>query len=167
LSEATIRHHVIAQSFERGQGYYRNGSVTSLIQRGNVLSASVEGSEVDPYRISIHFDKGGITSAICTCLYDYEGWCKHIVATLLTCLHQPDQIEQRSELAELLAPLNQAQYYYHAVNWLRKVRAAYLQLGQLEEWKRYRTALIQTHARKRKLVSLLQSARLHLRVVGR
>jgi uncharacterized Zn finger protein len=106
LSEATIRHHALAQSFDRGQGYYRNGSVTSLIQRGNVLSASVEGSEADPYRISIQFNKGGITSATCSCPYDYEGCCKHIVATLLTCLHQPDQIEQRSKLAELAAGSN-------------------------------------------------------------
>ncbi len=50
----------------------------------------------------------------------------------------------------------QAQYYHHAINWLRRVRAAHLQLGQQEEWKRYRTALLQTHARKRKLVSMLQ-----------
>ncbi len=109
LSEATIRHHAVAPSFDRGQGYYHNGSVSSLIQRGSVLSANVEGSEADPYRIRIHFDKGGITSATCTCPYDYEGWCKHIVATLLTCLHQPDQIEQRSELAELLEPLSREQ----------------------------------------------------------
>ncbi|NJP10171.1 MAG: hypothetical protein HC866_12395 [Leptolyngbyaceae cyanobacterium RU_5_1] len=49
-----------------------------------------------------------------------------------------------------------AQYYYYAVNWLRKVRAAQLQLGQSENWKRYRKTLLQTHARKRKLVSMLQ-----------
>ncbi len=106
LSEVTIRHHAIAQSFERGQEYYRSGSAYSLVQRGNSLSAQVEGSEVDPYRVNIQFDIGGITSVTCTCPYDYEGWCKHIVATLLTCLHQPDQIDQRPELAKLLAPLN-------------------------------------------------------------
>lgn len=109
LSEVTIRHHAIAQSFERGQEYYRSGSAYSLVQRGNSLSAQVEGSEVDPYRVNIQFDIGGITSVTCTCPYDYEGWCKHIVATLLTCLHQPDQIDQRPELAKLLAPLNREQ----------------------------------------------------------
>lgn len=109
LSEVTIRHHAIAQSFERGQEYYRSGSAYSLVQRGNSLSAQVEGSEVDPYRVNIQFDIGGITSLTCTCPYDYEGWCKHIVATLLTCLHQPDQIDQRPELAKLLAPLNREQ----------------------------------------------------------
>ena len=109
LSEATIRRHTTVQSFDRGQSYFQAGSVASLIERGNVLSASVEGSEAEPYRIQFHFDKGGITSAICTCPYDFEGWCKHIVATLLTCLHQPDQIEQRPELAKLLAPLSREQ----------------------------------------------------------
>ncbi len=109
LSEASIRRHATSQSFERGQNYYKRSSVTSLIQRGNELSANVEGSEFDPYRISIDFNKGGITSAFCTCPYNFEGWCKHIVATLLTCLHQPDRIEQRPELTELLAPLTREQ----------------------------------------------------------
>uniref|UniRef100_A0A7C3PFC3 SWIM-type domain-containing protein n=1 Tax=Oscillatoriales cyanobacterium SpSt-418 TaxID=2282169 RepID=A0A7C3PFC3_9CYAN len=109
LSEATIRYHTTAQSFERGQDYCRADSVNSLVQRGNTLSAKVEGSEVESYRITIQFDKGGITHAFCTCPYEYEGWCKHIVATLLTCLHQPDQTEQRPELAKVLASLNRRQ----------------------------------------------------------
>jgi uncharacterized Zn finger protein len=109
LSEAIIRHHTIAQSFERGQGYYWAGSVNSLIQRGDRLFAKVEGSEVNAYQVDVHFDQGGITRATCTCPYDYEGWCKHIVAVLLTCLHQPDRIEQRPELAALLASLNHEQ----------------------------------------------------------
>jgi uncharacterized Zn finger protein len=109
LSEATIRHHTIAQSFERGQSYYRAGSVHSLIQRGDRLLARVEGSEAIDYQVDVQFDQGCITRATCTCPYDYEGWCKHIVATLLTCLHQPNRIEQRPELATLLASLNREQ----------------------------------------------------------
>jgi uncharacterized Zn finger protein len=85
------------------------GSVASLIQRGNQISASVEGSEAEPYHISIDFDSGGITCALCNCPYGYESWCKHIVATLLTCLHHPDRIQQRPALAELLAPLSREQ----------------------------------------------------------
>jgi uncharacterized Zn finger protein len=109
LNEVSIRGHASSQSWERGQDYYQSGSVTSIIQRGNELSAHVEGSEIDPYHISIGFNKGGITSVFCTCPYDFEGWCKHIIATLLTCLHQPNRIEQRPELDELLAPLTREQ----------------------------------------------------------
>lgn len=109
LTEATIRSHTSPKSFDRGQDYYQSGSVGTLIQRGNVLSAKVEGSEVEPYRVTIYFDPGGITHAHCSCPFDYGGWCKHIVAILLTCLYQPEQVEQRPELTQLLAALNREQ----------------------------------------------------------
>jgi uncharacterized Zn finger protein len=109
LSEATIRRHANAKSYDRGQGYYQSGAVESLVQRGNTVSGWVEGSEVEPYQVTLCFDKGGITAADCTCPYDFDGWCKHIVATLLTCLHHPDEIEQRPELTELLTPLSHEQ----------------------------------------------------------
>jgi uncharacterized Zn finger protein len=137
LSEASIRRHATSQSLERGQDYYKSGSVTSLIQRGNELSAKVEGSEIDPYRISICFDKGGTTSAFCTCPYNFEGWCKHIIATLLTCLHQPDRIEQRPELSEWLAPLTREQLQsilqslaQEQPDWMDEIEAQIMRLTQ-------------------------------------
>jgi len=109
ISEATIRQQATAESFRRGENYYQGGAVISLVQRGNMLQAEVEGSQYEPYRVSITFDEGGITSAVCDCPYDWGGWCKHIVATLLTCLHEPDVIEERPTLDELLADLDHAQ----------------------------------------------------------
>jgi uncharacterized Zn finger protein len=55
------------------------------------------------------FDEGGITAVACSCPYDRGGWCKHIVAVLLTCLHDPDEIEVRPDLEELLTDLDRAQ----------------------------------------------------------
>jgi uncharacterized Zn finger protein len=106
LSELTIRHHSTSQSFDRGEAYYRSKAVVALIQRGNTIQAEVEGSEVENYRVSIGFDAGGITSALCTCPYEFEGWCKHIVAALLTCARQPKAIEHGPTLAELLDRLD-------------------------------------------------------------
>lgn len=106
LSRANIRRNTNTQSFSRAEEYYRPKAVTDLIQRGNLIQADVEGSELRAYRISIQFDQAGITSAHCTCPYDYDGWCKHIVATLLTCLEQPNSIEERPPLAELLKHLD-------------------------------------------------------------
>ena len=48
----------------------------------------------------------GETTADCTCAYSYGGWCKHIVATLLTVLHRPESIEVHTPLLELLGPLD-------------------------------------------------------------
>lgn len=109
ISETTIQHHATDNSFSRGTDYYQRGAVTDLVQRGNTIHAEVEGSEVAPYRVNLEFDSGGITSAHCTCPYDYEGWCKHIVAVALTWVRQPDCIELRPTLPQLLDRLDHVQ----------------------------------------------------------
>jgi uncharacterized Zn finger protein len=109
LSETAIRRQATAESFSRGENYYQGGAVVSLVQRGNVLQAEVEGSQYEPYRVQVTFDEGGITGAACDCPYDWGGWCKHIVATLLACLHEPDLVEERPTLDELLAGLDREQ----------------------------------------------------------
>ncbi len=109
LSEAAIRQQATAESFRRGEDYYRRGAVVSVVQRGNILQAEVEGSQYEPYRVRVTFDEGGVTSAVCDCPYDWGGWCKHIVATLLACLHEPDSVEERPTLDELLAELDREQ----------------------------------------------------------
>jgi uncharacterized Zn finger protein len=105
LTLDTLQRYTTSQSYQRGEAYYRSGSVTSLIQRKHTLLAEVEGNDPTPYRITIDFDDGGIKTADCTCPYAYEGWCKHIVATLLTCIHKPETVVQRPTLAQLLDPL--------------------------------------------------------------
>jgi uncharacterized Zn finger protein len=109
ISEATIQHHATDQSFSRGEDYYEQGAVIDLVQRGNTISAEVEGSEVTPYHVSLQFDSGGITATTCTCPYDYAGWCKHIVATALTWVRQPDRLEVRPTLPQLLDRLDHVQ----------------------------------------------------------
>jgi uncharacterized Zn finger protein len=109
LSIAYIRDYSDVQSFARGETYYAQGAVVSLVQREQRLQAEVEGNTPLPYRVQILFDPGGITAATCTCPYDWGGWCKHIVATLLTCLHQPDAIVQRPPLTPQLATLSTEQ----------------------------------------------------------
>lgn len=109
ISEATIRHHATAASLSRGEEYYERGAVIDLVQRGNRVDAGVEGSEVVPYRVSLQVDSGGITAVHCTCPYDYEGWCKHIVATALTWVRQPHRLEVRPTLPQLLDRLNHKQ----------------------------------------------------------
>lgn len=109
ISETTIQHHATSNSFNRGEDYYQQGAVTNLVQRGNTIQAKVEGSEVAPYGVRLQFDSGGITSAYCTCPYDYEGWCKHIVAVALTWVRQPDFLELRPTLPQLLDRLDHVQ----------------------------------------------------------
>jgi len=109
FTEATIRQFATAESFRRGEEYYEQGAVISMIRRGNVLQAEVEGSQYEPYQVRVTFDAAGIAEAGCTCPYDWGGWCKHIVATLLAALDEPEEIEERPPVAEMLARLNRDQ----------------------------------------------------------
>ncbi len=109
LTEIGIRERASAESLRRGQEYYDWGAVVSLTRRGDVVEAEVEGSQPEPYIVHVEFDEGGITDARCNCPYDWGGWCKHIVATLLACLHEPESIAERPPLEQSLAGLDRDQ----------------------------------------------------------
>ena len=109
FTEVDIRAGTNSQSFERGSSYYRDGAVSDVVRRGNLLTAQVSGSAYAPYEIAVTLlDDEGIGSATCTCPYDWGGYCKHIVAVLLTVLHG-DEITVKPELDTLLAGLTEAQ----------------------------------------------------------
>ena len=109
LSEAVIRRYTTESSFQRGYSYYKQGAVLSVILRGNQLTAEVEGSQYEPYRVRITLEADGIADAYCSCPYDWGGYCKHIVAVLLTYIHNPELVEERPPLEELLAEMDRDQ----------------------------------------------------------
>lgn len=80
VTKETIRALASAESFARGQSYLDDGAVSDLVQRGDRLTAEVEGSEFEPYQVSLRLHDGGVADAHCTCPYDWGGYCKHIVA---------------------------------------------------------------------------------------
>jgi uncharacterized Zn finger protein len=106
LDEVRIQEHASPESFRRGEDYYRQGAVLSLTRRDNVLDAEVAGSDLAPYTVRVSFDEAGITSATCSCPYEWGGWCKHIVAALLACLHEPETVRELPALEETLSTLD-------------------------------------------------------------
>ena len=109
FTEADVRAGTNDQSFQRGSSYQRSSAVHDIVRRGNLLTARVQGSEYAPYEIAVSLlDDGSIGAATCTCPYDWGGYCKHIVAVLLTVL-QGDKITVKPELDTLLAGLTEAQ----------------------------------------------------------
>lgn len=103
IDEALIRKNATAQSFERGQQYARSQAVDDLVWRDPFLQASVAGN--DYYRVTIGFKSQKVDSAICSCPYDFGGWCKHIVAVLLQ-VNENKNIEERPSLNQMLAQLD-------------------------------------------------------------
>jgi uncharacterized Zn finger protein len=109
VREATIRALATPESLARGRSYLNDGAVSDLIRRGNRLIAEVEGSEFAPYKVSIRLHDDGIADARCSCLYDWGGYCKHIVAVLLKFVDEATDIIERKPIAELLRALDQEQ----------------------------------------------------------
>ncbi len=110
-TEAEIAKNTTDKVYQRGVDYYEQGSVLSVVRRGDLMQAEVEGSEDDPYLVSIVAGPQSVKEADCTCPYgeEWSGWCKHIVATLLFCLNNGGEVEERPPLKTLLRALDREQ----------------------------------------------------------
>ena len=87
-----IQQRCTEQSFTRGLDYFHAGAIGNPTLHNYTLSAICEGTDIDPYRVTVELMPTGIASTDCSCPYDWEGDCKHIVALLLTYVEEPDAI---------------------------------------------------------------------------
>lgn len=106
LTEGIIRALSTPQSFERGQQYYHAGAVFNTYRQGDLLFGECKGSTAPAYRLRVELDEGGVRAAFCTCPYEMGGYCKHIVALLLSCLYTPEEFTERRGIDDMLAGLN-------------------------------------------------------------
>jgi hypothetical protein len=100
LTEADIQARCTESSFERGWSYYTGGAVRQRTRLDDGLKTRVAGTYT--YRVTIRESPGHL-SAFCTCPYDWGGDCKHIVATLLAWLHEPESFRAPADLRAALA----------------------------------------------------------------
>lgn len=100
---AALRSHADAERRRRGEAYLEEGAVRDVTRRGDEVTARVQGTRLEPYRVTVHLAASGVAQASCTCPYDGGGWCKHIVATVLALVEDDERVEQRPALRELLA----------------------------------------------------------------
>jgi uncharacterized Zn finger protein len=107
LSEQQIKLYTTSTVYQRGVAYYKSEAVVDIVQYGEQIKAQVAGSQHQDYQVVIDFDKSGIQSCQCDC--PYHSYCKHLVAVLLTCLHQPKSVEQVESLANRVQQLSKVQ----------------------------------------------------------
>ena len=87
-----IQERCTEQSFTRGLDYFHAGAIGNPTLHDYTLSATCEGTDIDPYRVTVELMLTGIATTDCSCPYDWGGDCKHIVALLLTYVEEPDAI---------------------------------------------------------------------------
>jgi len=118
LTEAAVRRLARPQSFDRGENYYAKGAVVEVVRRGNALRGRVEGSQYEPYRVQVDLDETGIANTACSCPYDHGGICKHRVAVLLTAIREPEAVDERPPVEDLLTDLDRDALYDLVVDLL-------------------------------------------------
>ena len=92
ITEDQIQDRCTKQVFSRGEGYFYDEAIENPMFHDWTLSANCQGSEDTPYYVSVELTPTGIADAACSCPYDWGGDCKHIVALLLTYVHEPEEI---------------------------------------------------------------------------
>lgn len=99
ITTSQINQGCTTTSYQRGNGYQRNGSVSDMdMTRENKLTASVSGS--DEYAVIIEQNNRQVIGR-CDCPYDLSGACKHIVAVLLEAMVNKKMIENFEPITEL------------------------------------------------------------------
>ncbi len=102
LSEADLQGYSDVASFRKGYDYYLQHAIVEPTLSGSVLRAFCQGSSGRSYRVEATLLPAGdksahkVVSAGCSC--PQGGFCKHLVALLLTWVHQPERFVVRSRL---------------------------------------------------------------------
>lgn len=92
-----------AVTHQRGQAYFKNGQVQSLLEEGEVISAEVQGSE--EYQVEFWIEEDSSLAYQCDC--PVGGLCKHCVAVGLAWLARPAQKSGGMNLQDVRQYLNQ------------------------------------------------------------
>jgi len=105
LTEEAIAAQTDHASFTRGRTYFRQGRIFDTVLRGNTLRAQCEGSAEAAYIVQATLVPAGETPAVAVFACDCPrgGFCKHVVALLLTWLHHPERFAIQPPIAALLA----------------------------------------------------------------
>ena len=103
ITESMIPPGANSESVRHGEEYHREGAISNTNIQGTLLSGECAGTYAPYYRVQVELDEAGIADASCTCLYEYGGYCKHIVALLLAYIHRPKSLTVRKAPEELLA----------------------------------------------------------------
>ena len=102
LSEADLQAYSDEASFQKGYDYYLHHAIVEPNLSESVLRAFCHGSGLSPYHVEATLLPEGeksahkLISASCSC--PCGDFCKHLVALLLTWIHQPERFVVRSGL---------------------------------------------------------------------
>jgi uncharacterized Zn finger protein len=111
LTDDMIAAQTDSGSFSRGKTYFRGGRIFAAVRRGSTLRARCHGSSGGPYLVEAKLAPADRPKAKKPVSYSCDcprgGFCKHVVALLLTWIADPSSFVVRPPLGEMLAGKSQ------------------------------------------------------------
>ena len=167
ITESAIKSASSSESFTRGYKLYQSGAIFDTFRQGDLLTGKCEGSSAPFYQIRVQLDEGGIQEASCTCPYDWGGYCKHIVALMLTYNHNPDAFIEQKNISEQLGQLDKDALVHlitkmvdknpDLYSWLQTAIPAVSVKSQPAQQRNKRKTEVSKSAYKRQIQSILHS----------
>ena len=92
ISNESIRNLCNSKTYQKGLDYYSEGRVNNVTIKGKRIYASVRGTY--NYNVKKTMKKDYIFDS-CSCPYDWDGSCKHVIATLLHVQNNEEEITRK------------------------------------------------------------------------
>ena len=102
LSRSDVRNWTEQRFYNRGETYFREERIQRPRREERILKAECQGSQPSPYHVEATLDDDGIADAECSCPMGGGGYCKHVVALLLTWVEAPENFSELASLEESL-----------------------------------------------------------------
>jgi len=167
MTENILKSLSSPESFTRGHDLYQSDAVFDTFRQGDLLTGKCKGSSAPFYMLRVQLDEGGIQEASCTCPYDWGGYCKHIIALMLTYMHNPDAFIEQKNIKELLGQLDKDGLVYlitkivdknpDLYSWLQTAIPAASAKSQPTQQRDKRKTEVSKTAYKRQIQSILHS----------
>lgn len=167
MTENILKSLSSPESFTRGHDLYQSDAVFDSFRQGDILTGKCEGSSAPFYQLRVQLDEGGIQEASCPCPYDWGGYCKHIIALMLTYMHNPDAFIEQKNIKELLGQLDKDGLVYlitkivdknpDLYSWLQTAIPAASAKSQPTQQRDKRKTEVSKTAYKRQIQSILHS----------
>ncbi|KAM3096633.1 DUF6880 family protein [Phormidesmis sp. 146-35] len=110
LTAARIKQLADSGSYQRGEAYFRQGHVHSVVEQGSSIVAEVEGSET--YQVEFWLEEDNELGYQCDCPVGVDGWfCKHCVAVGLAWLGSPPTAQKGKKKSSSVTTLQDVQRY--------------------------------------------------------
>jgi len=102
LSRTDVQNWTERRFYDRGENYFRQDRIQRPRREGKTLKAECRGSQPNPYHVEAELDEDGIAWAECSCPMGGGGYCKHVVALLLTWVESSKKFESQDPLERIL-----------------------------------------------------------------